>query len=308
MFNDKGQIFRYKTEEDIMKEWFGLRSTLYERRKDYMLAKLKKEYEILKNKVRFIKAVIEETVKIKRVKRSDIVKQLKTQGFLTMSELNEIQQDKKKLTVVNPDNEEEKREQEEDEDMVEEGQIPAKEYDYLLTMPLWSLSDEKIKELNRQMDEKKDDHDQLDKTHVYTLWDNDLEDFLEALQKQEDKDERDRLAHKGVKNEGKKVGRKKAAAGKKKADPNSPRQEYNPNQGKKPQATKKGTSVEKQVKQPASSKPVIKMGNKKNSPESGRPVEELSLRERLALRANVSVDKMPNNANSLYDNTIGSGK
>lgn len=62
LFNDKGQIYRYKTEKDIMNEWFGLRSTLYERRKDYMLAKLKKEHEMLVNKVRFIRAVIEETI------------------------------------------------------------------------------------------------------------------------------------------------------------------------------------------------------------------------------------------------------
>lgn len=47
--------------------------------------------------------------------------------------------------------------------------------------------------------------------------------------------------------------------------------------------------------------------NKKNSPESGRPVEELSLRERLAMKANVSVDKMPTNTNTLY-NTFGNGK
>ena len=93
LFNDKGQIYRYKAEEDIMKEWFGIRSTLYETRKAYILAKLKKEYETLVNKVRFIRAVIEETVKIKKVKRKDIVKQLKDQGFLTMAELNEIQKD-----------------------------------------------------------------------------------------------------------------------------------------------------------------------------------------------------------------------
>jgi hypothetical protein len=27
------------------------------------------------------------------------------------------------------------------------GQLPAKEYDYLLSMPLWALSEEKIQEL-----------------------------------------------------------------------------------------------------------------------------------------------------------------
>jgi DNA topoisomerase-2 len=74
LFNDKGQIYRYKYEQDIVKEWFGLRSTLYELRKAFMLAKLKKEHEMLVNKVRFIKGVIEETIQIKRVKRKEIVK------------------------------------------------------------------------------------------------------------------------------------------------------------------------------------------------------------------------------------------
>ena len=88
LFNERGQIYRFKTEEDIMKEWFGHRSLLYDKRKQYMLAKLKKDHEILVNKVRFIKAVIEETIKIKRVKRKEIVKQLVEQKFLTMTQLN----------------------------------------------------------------------------------------------------------------------------------------------------------------------------------------------------------------------------
>jgi hypothetical protein len=50
-------------------------------------------------------------------------------------------------------------------------------------MPLWSLSDEKVAELNRQMEEKRQEHDKLSKTHIYTLWDNDLSEFLVALSK-----------------------------------------------------------------------------------------------------------------------------
>jgi DNA topoisomerase-2 len=47
-----------------MHQWFGLRSQLYVRRKEYMLAKLKKECETLSNKARFIKAVVEGQVVI----------------------------------------------------------------------------------------------------------------------------------------------------------------------------------------------------------------------------------------------------
>ena len=56
-----------------MREWFALRVNLYSVRKDHMLAKLKKEYETIRNKVMFIKGVIDETIHIKKVKRSAIV-------------------------------------------------------------------------------------------------------------------------------------------------------------------------------------------------------------------------------------------
>jgi len=124
---------------------------LYERRKDYQLAKLKKEHEILVNKVRFIRAVIEETIQIERVKRQEIVRQLLNKKFLTMSQLNEIHYEKKKATLVvhREDEDEGDRPEEIEAEVVAEGLVPAKEYDYLLTMPLWSLSEEKIAELNR---------------------------------------------------------------------------------------------------------------------------------------------------------------
>lgn len=64
LFDHEGKIGRFSTEEAIMRQWFGLRSQLYDRRKEYMLAKLKKECETLSNKARFIKAVVEGEVVI----------------------------------------------------------------------------------------------------------------------------------------------------------------------------------------------------------------------------------------------------
>ena len=64
--------------------------------------------------------------------------------------------------------------------------------------------------MTNQMNNKKDDFDQLDGTHIHTLWGEDLDAFLVALAKQEEIDEKDRSAHKGVKVEGKKGGRARA--------------------------------------------------------------------------------------------------
>ena len=77
------------------------------------------------------------------------MRNLKSTGFATMSELNEIQNEQRRTTVVrNEDGEEEEaKEEAKEEEQVAEGEVPPKEYDYLLTMPLWSLSEEKVDEL-----------------------------------------------------------------------------------------------------------------------------------------------------------------
>tara|TARA_B110000285_G_C15064308_1_gene584220 strand:+ start:1142 stop:1354 length:213 start_codon:yes stop_codon:yes gene_type:complete len=68
-----------------------------------MLSKLLKEYETLRNKARFIKAVIEEEVQIKRVKKKVIAGQLKIQKYTPQSELNRIIKEKERVIVINND-------------------------------------------------------------------------------------------------------------------------------------------------------------------------------------------------------------
>ena len=60
------------------------------------------------------------------------------------------------------------------------------------------------------MNKKKDEHDALAARHIHQLWTEDLDSLLIALEKQEAIDERDRLAHKGMANNGKKGGCAKA--------------------------------------------------------------------------------------------------
>jgi DNA topoisomerase II len=58
----------------------------------------------------------------------------------------------------------------EDQDQVEEvkeGEIDSREYDYLLSMALWSLTEERVDDLIRQMNSKKNEHDTLEKMHIY---------------------------------------------------------------------------------------------------------------------------------------------
>ena len=213
-----------------------------------------------------------------------------------------------------------------------EGGTPPREYDYLLTMPLWSLSDEKIAELSKQMHDKKDDHDQLEGTHIHTIWERDLDAFLEALAKQEEKDEKDRLAHKGVKVEGKGArakARKAAGPAKKAAEAgDAPKKTIKKVLGASQREGKGGSGAKvsdgsarkpKGSQKGKTNKDPVAKDIQKSSPPAERPPAELSLRERLAAKAGMqssldqliggSKNKQPARQNALYDKlNIGTGK
>ena len=49
--------------------------------------------------------------------------------------------------------------------------------------------------MQRQMHEKKKEYDILEQTSIFDIWRGDLDKFLEALDKYEEQEEKDRLAH-----------------------------------------------------------------------------------------------------------------
>lgn len=130
---------------------------------------------------------------------------------------------------------------------------------------MWSLTEEKIDELIKQMNAKKDEHDALEKKHHFKLWEEDLDAFLESLDQYEEQEERDRLAHGGVKNEGKAKGRKKPVP---KKGVDSTASETVKGITNKPKAPKEN----KEAKEP-----------KEKKPKKVVDPSDLPLRERLAL-------------------------
>jgi len=77
-------------------------------------------------------------------------------------------------------------------------------------MPLWSLTEERINDLENQMNKKKDEHDSLAKKHIYELWNTDISEMLAVLEAVEIQEEKERAAQGGLKNEGKGKGKKRA--------------------------------------------------------------------------------------------------
>ena len=112
-------------------------------------------------------------------------------------------------------------------------------------------------DLQKQMKEKKRDHDLLEAVHIFDLWNNDLERFLIELEKYEAKEEKDRLAHTAAETKGKRgAGKGAKPKGKKKPDDDD---DYDG--GKKGGGAKKQTTLKMiapPVKKPTVTQPVVK--------------------------------------------------
>lgn len=94
--------------------------------------------------------------------------------------------------------------------------MPAKDFEYLLGMPMWSVTEERVNQLVKQMNEKKTEHDALNVKHIHALWTEDLDAFMLELKKIWTKEEEERERLGGVKTGGKSKRAAPAKKGKKK--------------------------------------------------------------------------------------------
>lgn len=137
-----------------MEEFYNGRRELYKQRKIYQLRKLNKELEVLKNKVRFIQEVIDDKIIIKKKPKKVLLKMLDDEGYKRFSKisemLNEINPFKGKLTKAKgeggPGEAGEGGEVDVD-DSDHDEDLKSSDFDYLLSMSLWSLTEERILEL-----------------------------------------------------------------------------------------------------------------------------------------------------------------
>jgi DNA topoisomerase-2 len=176
LFNAEGQIAKYDNPEQIMREFFDLRLGYYAKRKDYMVGDLERQLSILDNKCRFIKEVIAGTLKVSNRKKVDIVADLKSRGYAP-----QIKEAKKRAAGD--------AEQEEEED-AEQAKTGITAYDYLLNMPIMSLTLERVKNLQADRDEKDAELGALKCKSPADLWTDDLDQFMIDYEEYEADEER----------------------------------------------------------------------------------------------------------------------
>merc|ERR1719356_2275254 len=145
-FDSDGKIQKYKNVLEIMEEFAYVRMKYYKIRKEYLINKLTLERDLLSNRARFIKMIIEKKLHINNRKKDDVVKDLTKLKF-------------QKFGETKP---------------------PRTGFEYLLIMQIASLTKERYEELLRMAKEKAAELEKVKKTSEKQMWVTDL-DRLEAI-------------------------------------------------------------------------------------------------------------------------------
>jgi len=139
LFDEKQQLHKYRTVEDVIKKYYPIRLQGYKERKNYLLKILSRTIAILTNKARFIKEQCDGTIDLRRKKKIEVIELLKTRNY------NVIDEDE--------------------------------EYKYLRTMTIDSLEEENMEKLLKEKDIKFEEYKKLNKTTIEKMWLNDLDKF-----------------------------------------------------------------------------------------------------------------------------------
>merc|ERR1719247_1839165 len=147
LFDSECKIQKYKTVTEIMQEFATVRLKFYKMRKEYLINKLTLERDLLSNRARFIKLIIEKKLKISNRKKADVVKDLTKMKFMKFGE-------------VKP---------------------PRTGFEYLLIMQIASLTKERYEELLRMAKEKAAELERVKKTSPQQMWLHDLDNLEAAI-------------------------------------------------------------------------------------------------------------------------------
>eukprot|EP00971_Amphidinium_carterae_P000865 16916-Amphidinium_carterae.1 len=210
LFDPTGKMKKYDTVLDIMSDFADVRLQMYAERKAYLVRRLTRECDKLSEQARFVQMVVRKEIAIKRRKILDLVADLRSRKFKAFHELKgqDIAKDTVPSEEGNNEEADEERESDEDEDdgddvagltgeMADEssggasGSKPAggrkasptaqaqKDFEYLLGMPISTLTAEKVEELLRNRDAKISELKAVERKSIEVMW---MED-LDALEK-----------------------------------------------------------------------------------------------------------------------------
>lgn len=124
------------------------------------------------NQARFVQMIIDGELIVSKKKKTVLVGELKEKGFKAFPKVADAAKAGETEKVVEEGSEDETSDEPAD------SQNLASAYDYLLGMAIWSLTQERVERLRRQIGDKEYEIDELIKLSKEDIWLRDLDDFI----------------------------------------------------------------------------------------------------------------------------------
>jgi DNA topoisomerase-2 len=140
--DDSNKVVEFSSVQEILDEFIKIRLKYYQKRKDYIIESIKNNLIMLASKYHFVKGIVDETIIVNKRKKDNIEAQL---------------------------------------DKIDKIHRIDGNYNYLLSMPIHSLTHEKLEELKKMIDEKKAEYKETKETSIQTMWLNDLHELKKCL-------------------------------------------------------------------------------------------------------------------------------
>jgi DNA topoisomerase-2 len=140
LFNDKLQITKYSSPMEIIDDFYKLRLTLYDTRRVRQSEMMQKDIDIMNSKLRFIKGIIDDTFVIYKKSKSEVEQILIDHEFPKIDD----------------------------------------SFEYLLKLPIYSLTTEKVDSLNADIANTESKYNELVNTDAVTMWKKELVEFDDA--------------------------------------------------------------------------------------------------------------------------------
>ncbi|KOS14543.1 dna topoisomerase ii [Malassezia pachydermatis] len=170
LFNPEGKIKKYATPQEILDDFYFLRLGYYQRRKEHLVDQLKQVYDRLSNQARFVSMIIADELRVSNKKKAAVVDELRALQFQAFPKT--VAKTKSVTDQVEespPDAEEQ----------AEADVGGTTDFDYLLSMSIYSLTKERVDRLLKERDETEAQLKVLLGRSPQNLWDEDLTAFLE---------------------------------------------------------------------------------------------------------------------------------
>jgi DNA topoisomerase-2 len=144
LFDSEDKLKKYNKVEEIIDDYYQVRMEMYEKRKIYLIKILEEDLVFLRNKVRYIQGTIDGTIDLRNKKIAEIDIIMEEQHF----------------------------------DKIDE------KYNYLIKMPMDSVSEENITKLTNEYTKKMEDLEILQETPVVDMWSKELTELIKIYKLQ----------------------------------------------------------------------------------------------------------------------------